>query len=89
MRGEHPVAVRSQGAPAEARRPLRHGEPAVTAHAYHSSGLSLARRGNWANIGSCLRDKGDRDGAVRMYRRALALDPSIEFARDSLGRLGQ
>lgn len=42
---------------------------------------------DWANIGSCLRDKGDREGAVAMYRKALSLDPGIQFARESLERL--
>ncbi len=42
---------------------------------------------DWANIGSCLRDKGDREGAVAMYRKALSLDPRIQFARESLERL--
>jgi len=42
---------------------------------------------DWANIGSCLRDKGDRQGAIAMYRKALSLDPGIEFARESLARL--
>lgn len=42
---------------------------------------------DWANIGSCLRDKGDREGAIAMYRKALSLDPGIEFAKQSLERL--
>ena len=42
---------------------------------------------DYANIASNLRDKGDAEGAVRMYRKALALDPTIEFARENLGRL--
>lgn len=42
---------------------------------------------DWANIGSCLRDKGDRQGAIAMYRKALSLDPGIEFARENLARL--
>jgi tetratricopeptide (TPR) repeat protein len=42
---------------------------------------------DYANIGSNLRDKGDVEGAVTMYRKALSLDPSIEFARDNLKRL--
>ncbi len=42
---------------------------------------------DYANIGSNLRDKGDREGAVAMYQKALSLDPTIEFARDSLKRL--
>ena len=42
---------------------------------------------DYANIGSNLRDKGDREGAIAMYEKALSLDPTIEFARDSLKRL--
>jgi tetratricopeptide (TPR) repeat protein len=42
---------------------------------------------DYANIGSNLRDKGDAEGAIAMYQKALSLDPSIEFARDSLKRL--
>ena len=42
---------------------------------------------DYANIGSNLRDKGDREGAIAMYEKALALDPTIEFARDNLNRL--
>ncbi len=42
---------------------------------------------DYANIGSNLRDKGDREGAVTMYEKALSLDPTIEFARDGLNRL--
>jgi len=42
---------------------------------------------DYANIGSNLRDKGDAEGAITMYQKALSLDPTIEFARDSLQRL--
>jgi tetratricopeptide (TPR) repeat protein len=42
---------------------------------------------DYANIGSNLREKGDTQGAVAMYRRALSIDPTIEFARDNLERL--
>ena len=42
---------------------------------------------DYANIGSNLRDKGDADGAIAMYQKALSLDPTIEFARDSLKSL--
>jgi len=42
---------------------------------------------DYANIGSNLRDKGDREGAIAMYQKALSMDPTIEFARDSLKRL--
>jgi tetratricopeptide (TPR) repeat protein len=42
---------------------------------------------DYANIGSNLRDKGDREGAITMYEKALSLDPAIEFARDGLKRL--
>jgi tetratricopeptide (TPR) repeat protein len=42
---------------------------------------------DYANIGSNLRDKGDREGAVAMYQKALSLDPTIGFAREGLRRL--
>jgi len=42
---------------------------------------------DYANIGSNLRDKGDLEGAVAMYKKALAMDPAIDFARDSLQRI--
>ena len=44
---------------------------------------------DYANIGSNLRDKGDREGAIAMYEKALSLDPTIEFARDGLKRLSE
>ncbi len=42
---------------------------------------------DYANIGSNLRDKGDAEGAITMYEKALSLDPTIDFARDGLKRL--
>ena len=42
---------------------------------------------DYANIASNYRDMGKADDAVRYYRLALELDPSIEFARDNLERL--
>ncbi len=42
---------------------------------------------DYANIGSNLRDKGDTHGAIEMYRKALSLDPTLDFARDNLERL--
>ena len=42
---------------------------------------------DYATIGSNLRDKGDIRGACDMYRKALKLDPHIEFARTNLRRL--
>lgn len=42
---------------------------------------------DYANIGSNLRDKGDTEGAVAMYRKALSLDPTLDFARQNLDRL--
>jgi ribosomal protein S12 methylthiotransferase accessory factor len=44
---------------------------------------------DYANIGSNLRDKGDAQGAVAMYRKALSLDPTLDFARDNLKRLSE
>ncbi|HUU80230.1 MAG TPA: YcaO-like family protein, partial [Acidobacteriota bacterium] len=42
---------------------------------------------DYANIASNYRDMGERDKAIRYYRFALELDPSIDFARDNLLRL--
>ncbi len=42
---------------------------------------------DYANIGSNLRDKGDTQGAIDMYEKALSMDPTIQFARESLERL--
>jgi ribosomal protein S12 methylthiotransferase accessory factor len=42
---------------------------------------------DYANIGSNYRDMGKKADAVRYYRLALELDPSIKFARDNLERL--
>jgi len=44
---------------------------------------------DYANIASNYRDMGERDKAIRYYRFALELDPSIDFARDNLLRLEQ
>ncbi len=42
---------------------------------------------DYANIGSNLREKGEYEKAVAMYRKALALDSSIDFARENIERL--
>ncbi|HSO20392.1 MAG TPA: tetratricopeptide repeat protein, partial [Desulfosarcina sp.] len=42
---------------------------------------------DYANIASNYRDMGETGTAVRYYRLALELDPSIDFARDNLKRL--
>jgi ribosomal protein S12 methylthiotransferase accessory factor len=42
---------------------------------------------DYANIASNYRDMGKTAEAVRYYRLALELDPSIDFARDNLERL--
>ncbi len=42
---------------------------------------------DYANIGSNLREKGDLEGAMAMYRKALSMDPNITFALESLERL--
>ena len=42
---------------------------------------------DYANIASNFRDMGDRQQAIRNYRVALELDPTIEFARESLEKL--
>jgi ribosomal protein S12 methylthiotransferase accessory factor len=42
---------------------------------------------DYANIASNYRDIGNKQEAIRYYKVALELDPSIEFARDNLERL--
>jgi ribosomal protein S12 methylthiotransferase accessory factor len=42
---------------------------------------------DYANIASNYRDLGQRAKAIEYYRTALAIDPTIEFARDNLTRL--
>jgi ribosomal protein S12 methylthiotransferase accessory factor len=42
---------------------------------------------DYANIGSNLREMGHKKEAIRLYRIALEMDPTIEFARESLARL--
>jgi ribosomal protein S12 methylthiotransferase accessory factor len=42
---------------------------------------------NYANIGSNLRELGKMEMACQMYRHALDLDPSLEFARLNLEKL--
>ncbi len=44
---------------------------------------------DYANIASNYRDMGDRENAVRHYRMALELDPTIDFAKENLWRLEQ
>ncbi len=42
---------------------------------------------DYANIGSNYRDMGDREQAVHYYELALSMDPSLDFARESLEKL--
>lgn len=42
---------------------------------------------DYANIASNYRDTGNNQEAIRYYKFALELDPSIEFAKDNLERL--
>ena len=42
---------------------------------------------DYANIASNYRDLNRPEDAVRYYRMALEIDPTIEFARDNLARL--
>jgi len=42
---------------------------------------------DYANVASNYREMGNKDLAIQFYEFALALDPTIEFARDNLGRL--
>jgi ribosomal protein S12 methylthiotransferase accessory factor len=47
----------------------------------HGSGI------DYANIASNYRDMGDFEKAIRYYRFALEVDPTIDFARENLNRL--
>ena len=49
--------------------------------------LNPASAIDYANIGSNYRDLGDREEAVRYYRLALELDPTIDFAQENLEKL--
>jgi len=42
---------------------------------------------DYANIGSNYREMGEKDKAVYFYEIALSIDPTIEFARESLAKL--
>lgn len=42
---------------------------------------------DYANIGSNYREMGEKDKAIYFYEIALSIDPTIEFARDSLAKL--
>ena len=42
---------------------------------------------DYANIGSNYREMGEKDKAIYFYEIALSIDPSIDFARESLARL--
>ncbi|MEE4111440.1 MAG: tetratricopeptide repeat protein, partial [Desulfobacteraceae bacterium] len=42
---------------------------------------------DYANIGSNYREMGDAEKAIAFYEIALSIDPSIDFARESLARL--
>ncbi|MEJ2096978.1 MAG: YcaO-like family protein [Deltaproteobacteria bacterium] len=42
---------------------------------------------DYANIGSNYREMGDREKAITFYEIALSIDPSIDFARESLAKL--
>ena len=42
---------------------------------------------DYPNIASNYRDMGNKEEAIRYYRFALRLDPTIDFARENLERL--
>jgi ribosomal protein S12 methylthiotransferase accessory factor len=44
---------------------------------------------DYANIASNYRDMGQKEKAVQYYEMSLAIDPSIEFARENLLKLRQ
>ncbi|WP_027359477.1 YcaO-like family protein [Desulforegula conservatrix] len=43
---------------------------------------------DYANIGSNYRELGDRDNAIRYYKKALEIDPKITFALENILKLG-
>ena len=49
--------------------------------------LNPASAIDYANIASNYRDMGDPEKAIRYYELALAIDPSIEFARENLSKM--
>jgi ribosomal protein S12 methylthiotransferase accessory factor len=44
---------------------------------------------DYANIASNYRDMGQKEKAIQYYEISLAMDPSIEFARENLLKLAQ
>jgi ribosomal protein S12 methylthiotransferase accessory factor len=44
---------------------------------------------DYANIASNYRDMGQKAKAIQYYEMALAMDPEIEFAKDSLSKMRQ
>ncbi|MGD2029134.1 MAG: tetratricopeptide repeat protein, partial [Desulfobacterales bacterium] len=44
---------------------------------------------DYANIASNYRDMGQKGKAIQYYEMALAMDPEIDFARESLVKLRQ
>ena len=51
--------------------------------------LNLASAIDYANIASNYRDMRDPEKAIRYYELALAIDPSIEFAKENLSKMQQ
>mgnify|MGYP000620963464 CR=1 FL=1 len=43
---------------------------------------------DWANLGVNLERLGETERSAEMYRKALAMDPTIGFAREGLERVG-
>ena len=50
--------------------------------------LNPASAIDYANIASNYRDMGNKEQAIAYYRLALELDPTIDFARENLIKLG-
>ena len=65
---------------------LKQHEKAIEAFA-RALDLNPGSAIDYANIGSNYREMGDKDKAVYFYEIALSIDPSIDFARESLARL--
>jgi len=56
---------------------------------FRANAVSYPRSGNvWDSLGESLLAAGDTTGAVASYRRAAALDPGNQTARDAIKRWG-